>query len=452
MAHTSPYPVLDGAGRPLPVGDGAGSKRLASRLRAGRGAQGTARAGLALRGEGRPCGAGFVPRALEGTEREHGRLPFRAGGNGGAESAGRPSRRGWPACLPVLGRATPDGADAGMPGAVCTFAPCRAASGRDDAGPMLRRELVPLRRGDHAGGNGRCGALCRPEGAALSSPGPAGGARKRLAGLSLPGGIPYSSAFSALEGTARRQGRRGRGCGAQGGRDQCRGNALGRPQGRISRGSKSRAAWARPGGECRRAAGARKACSAWPICPKSFLFHAGGNGAGEGREPGRGWLEEPCRFARGEAASAAGRRGAESVFRWPICPKSFLFHAGGNGAGEGRVAGRGGSKSRAASHGAWRRVPQRGRGRLQSEGCLCGVRARAACVCGRGAKPEGLARYPRFRGGGETVSHRKYAGRRSLCGASPPGMLRRRRAWRGSWGRCIRRPYRRAYCRRRPRR
>ena len=231
--------------------------------------------------------------------------------------------------------------------------------GRCSAGSSCRCAVA-----DHAGGNGRCGALCRPEGAALSSPGPAGGTRKCLAGLSLPGGIPCSSAFSALEGTARRQGRRGRGCGAQGGRDQSRGNALagrraayrvarravplaqgraasaagrrgaegvfrmahlseilpfpcrrerrgGRP-GAGPRGSKSRAAGARPGGECR--SGARKGCSAWPIYPESFLFHAGGNGAGEGREPGRG-----------------------------------------------------GSKSRAASHGARRRVPQGGGARKASE-------------------------------------------------------------------------------------
>ena len=400
MAHTSPYPVLDGAGRPLPVGDGAGRKRLASRRRAGRGALGTARAGLALRGEGRPCGAGFVPRALEGTEREHGRLPFRAGGNGGGGIRRKAKPQGL-ACVPAgagPGHARWGGRRKARGSLHACAMPRRFGGGmtpgRCSAGSSCRCAVA-----GHAGGNGRCGALCRPEGAALSSPGPAGGTRKCLAGLSLPGGIPCSSAFSALEGTARRQGRRGRGCGAQGGRDQSRGNALGRPQGRISRGSKSRAAGREAGRRVPQGGGARKACSAWPICPKSFLFHAGGNGAGEGR-----------------------------------------------------VAGRGGSKSRAAGSKAGRRVPQRGRGKLQSEGCLCGVRARAACACGRGAKPEGLARYPRFRGGGEAVSHRKYAGRRSLCGASPPGMLRRRRAWRGSWGRCIRRPYRRAYCRRRPRR
>ena len=175
MAHTSPYPVLDGAGRPLPVGDGAGRKRLASRLRAGRGALGTARAGLALRGEGRPCGAGFVPGALEGTEREHGRLPFRAGGNGGGGIRRKAGPQGL-ACVPA-------GAGPGH----ARWGGCRNARGRLHACAMPRRfggGMTPGRCSagsscrcavaDHAGGNGRCGALCRPEGAALSSPGPAG--------------------------------------------------------------------------------------------------------------------------------------------------------------------------------------------------------------------------------------------------------------------------------------
>ena len=206
------------------------------------------------------------------------------------------------------------------------------------------------------------------------------------------------------------------------------------------------------GGECRRAAGRGKRV---PLAHLSEILPFPCRRERRGGRPGAGpgWLREPCRWARrpgGECRRAAGAR--KAVPHGPSVRNPSFSMPEGTARGEGRVAGRGGSKSRAAGAKAGRRVPQRGRGRLQSEGCLCGVRARAACACGRGAKPEGLARYPRFRGGGEAVSHRKYAGRRSLCGASPPGMLRRRRAWRGSWGRCIRRPYRRAYCRRRPRR
>ena len=52
-----------------------------------------------------------------------------------------------------------------------------------------------------------------------------------------------------------------------------------------------------------------------------------------------------------------------------------------------------------------------------------------------------------FRVGGP----QKEAGRRSLFRASPPGDIRRRRAWRGSWDRCTDRPYRHAYCRRQSR-
>ena len=262
MAHTSPYPVLDGAGRPLPVGDGAGRKRLASRLRAGRRALGTARAGLALRGEGRPCGAGFVPRALEGTEREHGRLPFRAGGNGGGGIRRKAKPQGLACVSAGAGPATPDGADAGKPGAVCTLAPCRAASGRDDAGPMLRRELVPLRRGGPCRRERQVRALCRPEGAALSSPGPAGGERgNALPGFPCPGAFPAPRPFQRW-------------------REQ-RGGRAGEGEDAAHRADETRA--------------------------EGMRWQAAG--------PHIAWLEEPCRWARGRAASAAGRRGAESVFR-----------------------------------------------------------------------------------------------------------------------------------------
>jgi len=378
MAHTSPYPVLDGAGRPLPVGDGAGRKRLASRRRAGRGALGTARAGLALRGEGRPCGAGFVPRALEGTEREHGRLPFRAGGNGGGGIRRKAKPQGL-ACVSAgagPGHARWGGRRKARGSLHACAMPRRFGGGmtpgRCSAGSSCRCAVA-----GHAGGNGRCGALCRPEGAALSSPGPAGGER----GNALPG-FPCPGTFLAPRPFQRWREQRGGRAGE--GEDAAHRADETRAEGMRWQAAGPHIAWLEEPcrwreGEAASAAGRRGAESVFRMAhlsgnpsfsmPEGTARGKAGSRAGVARRAVPGWLKEPCRGARrpgrwreGRAASAAaGARKACSA--WPICPKSFLFHAGGNGAGEGRGPGRGGSKSRAASHGARRRVPQRGRGK-----------------------------------------------------------------------------------------
>ena len=399
-----------GAYFPLPRA-GRGWKALARGGRGGpqaprfaaqgrKGSSGNCACGLALRGEGRPCGAGFVPRALEGTEREHGRLPFRAGGNGGGGIRRKAKPQGL-ACVPA--GAGPGHARWGgrrkARGSLHVCAMPRRFGGGMTPGRCSAGELVPLRRGGPCRRERQVRALCRPRGRPFPLPALRGERGNALPGFPCPGVFLAPRPFQRWR--EQRGGRAGEGEDAAHRADETRAEGM-RWAGRRAAYRVARRAVPlarRPGGKRRRAAGRGKRVPHGPsVRNPSFSMPEG--------------------TARGKAGSRAGvaRRAV------PLGAK------------------------------AGRRVPQRGRGRLQSEGCLCGVRAQAVCACGRGAKPEGLARYPQFRGGGEAVSHRKYAGRRSLCGASPPGMLRRRRAWRGSWGRCIRRPYRRAYCRRRPRR
>ena len=175
--------------------------------------------------------------------------------------------------------------------------------GRCSAGSSCRCAVA-----DHAGGNGRCGALCRPEGAALSSPGPAGGER----GNALPG-FPCPGTFLAPRPFQRwreqRGGRAGEGEDAAHRADETRAEGMRwQAAGPHIAWLEEPCRWRKAGRRVPQGGGARKACSAWPICPKSFLFPAGGNGAGEGREPGR-VARRAVPLAQGRAASAAAGRG-----------------------------------------------------------------------------------------------------------------------------------------------
>ena len=222
-------------------------------------------------------------------------------------------------------------------------------------------------------------------------------------------------------------------------------------------------------------AGARRARSEGYSCLSRFLrlssrdtsfFPAGGNGEAEGRERGPqgpvpGAALRACRVARKGACPQGGSAAAEG---WPElnrCRRSTGFAARAFRALRDDAEENGPCCGKASFCAEGRRG-EAGQGR--NEGCSSGSRSLLSSRNPSFFLPEGTARRKAgsasaseeaglaFGSRGEALSSRKYAGRRSRFGASPPGSLRRRRVWRGSWGRCIRRPYTRACCRRRLRR